>query len=132
MKKFLALMMVAIMALTCVSSAFAAEYRRFNISTDSIDIFQIGVANITKTGNTWHISVDEGASNLSETHRAVTRVHKGYDSASSTWVYSGQNYTRHPYKTAFLGKQSGISYRGRLDNRDTGWLEFHGNFYYNQ
>lgn len=127
MKKITALVLVGIMLLTGVSTALAAgESVPFHIVTENTENYQIGTSKQKKTQKYWHISIDESTSNVTPTHRAVTRVHKGYDAISSTWVYEGQEYDRCPYKTNYTGVVDGITFRGRLDNRDSGVLEFHG------
>lgn len=132
MKKFVASIMVAIMICSCISAALASS-TPFNVSTTSTTELQIATRQVVKpeSAKFWQISLDEERSNLSPTHRAVTRVHQGYNAISDTWVYSGPNYTQHDYKTLYKDKElTGVTYRGRLDNRDTGTLEFHGNFIY--
>ena len=136
MRKLIALITALVLCFAIVGSAMADGVvgdgkAQFSVSTDSTTSYQIGVNNIRKTGSRWYIGVDESRSNISATHRAVSRVHKGATSISALWVYSGSNYNSHPYSTGYTGVVEGVSFRARLDNRDTGWLEFHGTFYYN-
>ena len=132
MKKLMAFLLALVMVFALASTALAAdgvEMRYgFHISTTSTSEYQIGCSGIQKTGNEWYIVLDTSRSNVSPTHRAVTRVHDGYNAASSTWVYSGPSTTSHPYKTNYQGAFFDLSYRGRLDDRDSGVLEFHGTF----
>ncbi len=132
MKKFCALILAVVLMLTMTSMAFAVSPSpvRFNISTDNTVNFQIGAANISKDGNYWHVSFNEETSNVTPTHRAVVRIHQGYNAISSKWVYEGQEYDQHPYKTNYTKPLSGVSFRARLDDRDSGILEFHGNFFH--
>lgn len=130
-KKLFVCMLTLVMIFSLAGSALAVEIPMtyaFHISTDSTTEYQIGCTGIEKTENKWYISLDTSRSNLSPTHRAVTRVHAGANAASSTWVYSGPSTTMHSYKTNYQGVQFNLSYRGRLDNRDWGVLEFHGTF----
>lgn len=132
MKKMIALMLVLTLILTFAGSAMAVgENKPFHIQTDSTTEFMTGCYGITKTGNYWHIRVSTSTSNLSDTHRAVARVHQLANAASATWVYSGPNSTSHPYTADCQNLRYNISFRGRLDNRDSGTLQFHGDFYYN-
>lgn len=131
MKKLSILLVALILTLTTLGSALAEPVTMrytFDISTSNTSQYQIGCTGIEKTENKWYIVLDSSKSNLSSTHRAVTRVHNGADAASATWVYSGPNTTQHPYKANCQGVMSNLSYRGRLDNRDSGVLEFHGKF----
>lgn len=132
MKKFVAFILAMVMVFACVVSAMAAPLRqgyKFDVSTTSTTEFKTGCSGMSKTENKWYISLNAGISNLSSTHRAVARVHHGYDAASATYVYSGPSTTVHGYNADCQGFMSGLSFRARLDNRDTGTLEFHGTFY---
>ncbi len=129
MKKLFVLVLVLALAITGTSLAERTTMRyNFGISTTSTTEYQIGCTGIQKSENEWYIVLDVNNSNLSPTHRAVTRVHNGANAASATWVYSGPSTTHHPYKTNCQGVMFNLSYRGRLDNRDSGTLEFYGQF----
>ncbi len=129
MKKLFVLVLVLALAITGTSLAERTTMRyNFGISTTSTTEYQIGCTGIQKSENEWYIVLDVNNSNLSPTHRAVTRVHNGANAASATWVYSGPSTTHHPYKTNCQGVMLNLSYRGRLDNRDSGTLEFYGQF----
>ena len=133
MKKFIAMILVLVLICAVTSNAMAALSRFdkwFDIVTTSTTEFQTGCSGIYKSDNRWYIVLSESSSNLSATHRAVARVHKGSTAASATWVYSGPSSTVHPYTANCQGYQENLSFRGRLDNRDSGLLEFHGYFYY--
>ena len=132
MKKAMALALVLIMALAFAGSATAANYTaaRFDIATSSITEFKTGCYDLKKKDNSWYVSLTESSSNLSPTHRAVARVHQFENAVSATWVYSGSNSTVHPYTADCQGYQKHISFRARLDDRDSGLLEFHGYFNY--
>lgn len=130
MKKAMALVLVLIMVFAFAGSSLA-ERKWFDIVTESTTEFKTGCYDITKTTNLWQVSLSTSSSNLSPTHRAVARVHKGTDVASATWVYSGPSAESHGYGVNYQGYKSGLSFRGRLDNRDSGLLEFHGYFVYN-
>lgn len=125
MKKFVAAVLVVVMIFSVSSMAMAAS-TRFNIVTDSTTVLQIGTPKYNRTMTYWIVYVDMSTSNLSPTHRAVTRVHKGFDAVSATWVYSGENPTARGYNTGTANDVTGLTFRGRLDNRDSGILEFHG------
>lgn len=129
MKKLFVLVLVLALAITGTSFAERVTMRyNFGITTDSTTQYQIGCTGIQKSENEWYIVLNTSKSNLSPTHRAVTRVHNGANAASATWVYSGANATHHPYKTNCQGPMYNLSYRGRLDNRDSGTLKFYGQF----
>ena len=115
MKKIVALVLSLLLLLSLASVAVASV--PFHISTDSTTIFQVGTSQFQRNGTTWFLDVDMRTSNVSATHRAVTRVHHGVDAASATWVYSGPSGTSHPYISTYT---SGLTFRGRLDNRDSG------------
>ena len=117
------------LVLAFAGSAMGVE-TRFDIVTTSTTSFKTGCYGINKTGAYWFVRLDEDMSNLSPTHRAVTRVHKGYDPISAKWVYSGPNETYHGYNALYQGPVSGVSFRARLDDRDSGTLEFHGYFHH--
>lgn len=125
MKKLFSAVLVVVMVLSVTSMALAAS-TRFNIVTDSTTVLQVGTPQYNRTMQYWSVYVDMSTSNISPTHRAVTRVHKGYDAASATWVYSGENPTARGYKVGIALSETGLTFRGRLDNRDSGLLEFHG------
>ena len=125
MKKFVAAVLVVVMIFS-VSSMDMAASTRFNIVTDSTTVLQIGTPKYNRTMTYWIVYVDMSTSNLSHTHRAVTRVHKGFDAVSATWVYSGENPTARGYNAGTANNVTGLTFRGRLDNRDSGTLEFHG------
>ena len=125
MKKFVAAVLVVVMIFSVSSMAMAAS-TRFNIVTDSTTVLQIGTPKYNRTMTYWIVYVDMSTSNLSPTHRAVTRVHKGFDAVSATWVYSGENPTARGYNAGTANNVPGLTFRGRLDNRDSGTLEFHG------
>lgn len=129
MKKMIALMLVLTLILTFAGSAMAVG-TRFDIVTASTTSFKTGCYGFMPTGTRWFIRLDEDMSNLSSNHRAVTRVHQGSTPISATWVYSGPNETEHPYGSNFNPEGMTISYRGRLDDRDSGTLEFHGYFHH--
>lgn len=129
MKKLFVLVLVLALAITSTSFAETVTMRyNFGITTTSTTQYQIGCTGIQKTENAWYIVLDTSRSNLSPTHRAVTRVHNGANAASATWVYSGPSTTNHPYKTNCQGVMYNLSYRGRLDDRDSGTLNFYGQF----
>lgn len=131
MKKCIAIILTLAITFAFATSAMAEVVTMkygFDVTTSSTSHFSIGCNGIEKTENQWYISLRTASSNLSETHRAVTRVHCGYDAASPTFVYSGANTTRRGYNADYQGFQSGLSFRARLDNRDSGTLEFHGTF----
>ena len=125
MKKFIALVLAIAMLLSIASVASASSVN-FNISTSITSVFQVGTIQFARDNTYWWLDVDMRTSNVSDTHRAVTRVHCGVNAASAKWVYSGPNGTSHNYIT---GYDSGLTFRGRLDDRDSGQLEFHGKFY---
>lgn len=125
MKKFVAAVLVVVMIFSVSSMAMAAS-TRFNIVTDSTTVLQIGTPKYNRTMTYWIVYVDMSTSNLSPTHRAVTRVHKGFDAVSATWVYSDENPTARGYNAGTANNVTGLTFRGRLDNRDSGTLEFHG------
>ena len=125
MKKFVAGVLVVVMIFSVSSMAMAAS-TRFNIVTDSTTVLRIGTPKYNRTMTYWIVYVDMSTSNLSPTHRAVTRVHKGFDAVSATWVYSGENPTARGYNAGTANNVTGLTFRGRLDNRDSGTLEFHG------
>ena len=129
MKKILAVVLTLSLVLAFAGSAMA-DRNRFDIVTTSTTSFQTGCYGITKTGPRWFIKLDEDMSNLSPTHRAVVRIHEGYNAISATWVYSGPNETEHGYNSGKTGTVNNVSFRGRLDDRDSGLLEFHGYFYH--
>ena len=128
MKKMIAVVLVLTMVMAFASSAMAASVSaNFHISTSSTTTFQTGCSGMKLDGtNWWYIELDEAASNLSATHRAVTRVHQGTKAISATWVYSGPNTANRQH--TYDPDGSTASYRGRLDDRDSGTLEFHGKF----
>ena len=128
MKKMIAVVLVLTMVLAFASSAMAVPIsKNFHISTSSTTSFQTGCSGMNlSTTNWWYIELDEAASNLSATHRAVTRVHQGTKAISATWVYSGPNTTNRQH--TFSGNTPLASFRGRLDDRDSGTMEFHGKF----
>lgn len=135
MKKKVAFLLALVMAFALAGSALASDNEHmvtmrytFHITTSSTSEYQVGCSGIEKTENRWYIILDESRSNLSPTHRAVTRVHDGYNAASATWVYSGPSRNEHPYNADCQGVKNNLSYRGRLDDRDSGVLEFHGTF----
>lgn len=127
MKKIIAVVLVLTMILAFASSALAIG-TRFDIVTSSTSSLMTGCSGLRLSGNYWFMRLDEDMSNLSSTHRAVTRVHQGTNPISATWVYSGPNETEHTH--TFSGTTANASYRGRLDNRDSGLLEFHGYFHH--
>ena len=127
MKKMLAVVLVLTMVMAFSNSAMAA-YKRFDIVTESTSAFKTGCSSMLLQDHYWFMRLDEDMSNLSSTHRAVTRVHQGTTPISATWVYSGPNETDHPH--TFTGSVANASYRGRLDDRDSGTLEFHGYFHH--
>lgn len=129
MKKVIAIVMVLTMVFTFASSALAVG-TRFDIVTTSTSSLMTGCSGITKKDAHWFLKINTDTSNLSSTHRAVTRVHQGTEPISATWVYSGPNETDRAYNTGKGGTVSGVSFRGRLDNRDSGTLEFHGYFHH--
>ncbi len=132
MKKFVAFILAMVMVFTFAVSAMAVPQRKgytFHVTTTSTTVYQIGCSGIQKSENKWYISLNEKDSNLSPTHRAVARVHHGFDAASATYVYSGPSTNQHGYNADCQGYMDGLSFRARLDNRDTGTLEFHGTFY---
>lgn len=131
MKKCIAIVLTLVMTFALATSAMAEMVTMrysFDVSTSSTSVFSIGCTGIQKTEDKWYISLNTSSSNLSETHRAVARVHCGYDAASPKFVYSGPSTTPHGYNANYQGYQSGLSFRARLDNRDSGTLEFHGTF----
>lgn len=126
MKKFIALILALVLVLSMASFAFAEP---FDISTSSTSVYAIGCSyNKVYNSPGWYISISESRSNLSPTHRAVARCHNKADAISATWVYSGTNSSQHPYNTSAKAYISGATFRGRLDDRDSGTLEFHGTF----
>lgn len=128
MKKILAVVLTLSLVLAFTGSAMAVG-TRFDIVTSSTTSFKTGCT-VDELKNTyWFMRLDEDLSNLSPTHRAVTRIHQGVNPISATWVYSGPNETEHPH--TYKDGAGVVSYRGRLDNRDSGTLEFHGYFHYN-
>lgn len=131
MKKFVATLLTLVMVFALTSYAFA-DSKPFHVSTSSTSVFMTGASSITRTNNKgWYASISASQSNLSPTHRAVARVHQQENAVSASWVYSGTDSTTHPYNAGTSISASGLSFRARLDNRDSGTLEFHGNFYYN-
>lgn len=130
MKKFFSLLLCAVLLSVSVTGAFAQDFGsvHYNINTDSTTTFQAASSVVTSTGDHWWISITSGT--VSDTHRAVIRVHSGYNAASSLWVYSSNNTTLRAYKTAYLGGGFDVQLRGRLDNRDSGTLNIGGYFHY--
>ncbi|MEG1983633.1 MAG: hypothetical protein RR037_07890 [Alistipes sp.] len=123
MKKFAALILTLIMMVSISSVASAVS---FDIVTTSKDVYQVGTQIFSTNNYNWFINVNMGTSNIALDHRAVVRVHQGVNAASATWVYGAPNGASHPY---ISGYKDGLTFRGRLDNRDSGLLEFHGTFY---
>ncbi|MEG1360788.1 MAG: hypothetical protein RSE23_14100 [Clostridia bacterium] len=128
MKKTIAIVLVLTMVFAFASSAMAVG-TRFDIVTSSTTSLMTGCSGLRLTGTYWFMRLDENTSNLSPTHRAVTRVHQGTNPISATWVYSGPNETNHPH-TFNKYSTTNASFRGRLDDRDSGTLEFHGYFHH--
>ena len=129
MKKMIAVVLVLTMVLAFASSAMATG-TRFDIVTDSTSSLKTGCVVASKTGAHWFMRLDEDMSNLSSTHRAVVRIHEGANAISATWVYSGPNETERGYNAGKAGTVYNVSFRGRLDNRDSGLLEFHGYYHH--
>ena len=125
MKKFIAAILVLTLVLAFASVAMAAR-TPFHIVTDSTSIYQVGTPLYTRVAQSWYLDIDTSTSNVAPDHRAVTRVHLGVNAASATWVYSGANGTSHGYNSNIGLNQEGLTFRGRLDNRDSGTLQFHG------
>lgn len=122
---------VLVLALMVTGTSFAEKVTMmydFGIVTASTTQYQTGCTGIEKTENEWYIVLDTSRSNLSSTHRAVTRVQYGNTVASATWVYAGSSTAHHPYKANCQGVMYNLSYCGRLDNRDAGTLKFYGKF----
>lgn len=127
MKKILAVALTLSLVLAFANSAMAVG-SRFDIVTSSTTSFKTGCYGLRLGGSYWFVRLDEDMSNLSPTHRAVVRVHQGENPISAKWVYSGPNETEHPH--TFTGTVANASFRGRLDDRDSGLLEFHGYFHH--
>lgn len=131
MKKLISAILVLTLVLAFASSAMAYEFKSlpFSFVTDSTSVFNVG-PKFDKVGNSWYIAFSESRSNVSPTHRAVTRVHLGAKAISATWVVSENTYSIHPYIPGYTATVRGATYRARLDDRDSGTLQFHGDFYY--
>ena len=127
MKKILAVVLTLSLVLAFAGRAMAVG-TRFHIVTSSTTSFQTGCSVAELKDTYWFMRLDEDMSNLSPTHRAVTRVHQGVNPISATWVYSGPSETEHTH--TYKENAGNASYRGRLDNRDSGTLEFHGYFHH--
>ncbi|MEG2267522.1 MAG: hypothetical protein RSC68_24735 [Acinetobacter sp.] len=129
MKKIIAAILVLTLVLTVASVAMAGD-ANFHIVTDSTSVYTVGHSPVDKTASKWTIRIDVAASNLSSTHRAVARVHKGSPAISATYVFTENTYNNYGYKQGYTGLVSGITFRSKLDDRDSGTLEFHGRFIY--
>ncbi len=126
MKKFLALVMATMMICAVMTTAMAEttiewegeDTRNFHSWTTPAD----------SSGGSWHIVWGENT-NIASNLRAVVRVHSGERAASATWVYSSKSEKYHPYNSGFGYGACKTELRGRLDNRDSGWLIVDGTFY---
>ncbi|MEG1092547.1 MAG: hypothetical protein RSE38_14515 [Acinetobacter sp.] len=126
MKKSVAIILVLSLVLS-IASVASAKTTDFNIVTSSTNIYQVGTAKFDRNLNQWYVDINMSTSNIAADHRAVTRVHQGASVASATWVYSAYSDVPRGY---ISGYKTGLTYRGRLDDRDSGLLEFHGVFHY--
>ena len=96
----------------------------------STSSFMTGCSDITKYNNAWFVRYNEDTSNITPTHRAVVRIHKGTQPITPKWVYDSPYERDRPYNTGYTGTVTGVSFRARLDDRDSGTLEFHGYYYH--
>lgn len=76
MKKSIAAILILTLILVFVGSAMAVG-SRFDIVTSSTSSFMTGCSDITKYNNAWFVRYNEDTSNITPTHRAVVRIHKG-------------------------------------------------------
>ncbi|MEG1155961.1 MAG: hypothetical protein RSD94_08810 [Acinetobacter sp.] len=129
MKKTIAIVMVLTMVFAFASSAMAVG-SRFDIVTSNTSSLVTGASGITKTGNAWFVRYNENTSNITATHRAVVRIHRGTQPITPTWVYDKPYELNRPYYPGYTTTVDGVSFRARLDDRDSGTLEFHGYFYH--
>ena len=119
MKKFIALLMAALLICGTVGAAMA-ETSFYYYGTKQYD-FDPWSSPATATGKNWHITWGANA-NMTSNRRAVIRVLDGDDQstfASELWVYSSKSSAYHPYKDAWVnsGRKSCIG--GHLDDRDS-------------
>lgn len=126
MKKFIALLMVALMICGSISSAMAQT--TFEVKNLDSSDFYSWTTPYPSSGQNWHITWTK--SNISLTHRAVVRVFSGSDYASSKFVYTYHSTNYHPYKDGYGGGNNKSTYlKGRLDDRDSGTLSAEGTFW---
>lgn len=130
MKKLVSLLL-CIVILCGAASAFAEEYDRiwYSIETSSTSVYSVGHTPVDKWRDDWYIGIDS-RSNVSSTHRAVGRVHCGAEAITPTFVFNGTSYNHHEYDTYWEYEAYGVTFRARLDNRDSGTLNFYGYYYY--
>lgn len=115
----------------CVTAFADYSQAPFSVETTSKMDFKVGTEKLNKKrGSDWYLSVNMDKSNISDTHRAVVRVYKGTEVISATWVYSGESTTPHGYNSDCQKGMNGITFRARLDTRDSGTLVFKGRFCY--
>ena len=130
MRKMIALVMGLLMLFAVTTNALAYGTGTYSIGTSSTTTFMDGCPNSTyyNTGSDWMIEIACG--NVSPTHRLVMKIQSGANTASSVWVYSTDSGKYHPYKVAYQSPGHLVRVWGRLDNRDSGYLEAAGAFYY--
>ncbi len=131
MKKFVALLMVALLVCGSIGSAMAQQNFRWSGGNADFEPWTTidGIAQYARSnGSNWHITWE--SSNISSSHRAVVRIFTSTgDYASSKWVYSTQSTAYHPYKDGCGGGKTDTGIWGRLDDRDSGTLSVKGVFY---
>lgn len=86
MKKSIAAILILTLILVFAGSAMAVG-SRFDIVTSSTSSFMTGCSGITKLKNAWFVRYNEDTSNITPTHRAVVRIHKGTQPITPKWVY---------------------------------------------
>ena len=129
MKKSIAAILILTLILVFAGSAMAVG-SRFDIVTSSTSSFMTGCSGIMKYNNAWFVRYNEDTSNITPTHRAVVRIHKGAQPITPKWVYDSPYERDRPYNTGYTETVTGVSFRARLDDRDSGTLEFHGYYHH--
>lgn len=121
MKKFLAMILCAIMVCAVATNAMAATISGTLTSTKT---FKNVTTTVAIEGSDWTASF----TGASSTQRVVARVHAGYDAASASWVFSGYSTTPHDYKPEYMYTSELITLRARIDTRDVGPITISGVF----
>lgn len=131
MKKFIALLMVAMLACGSIGSALAQQ--NFDWSGGNSDFAAWttvnGVAQYAQSsGSNWHITWT--STNIASNNRAVVRIFTSTgEYASSKFVYTTTSSDYHPYKDGCGKGKKDTGIWGRLDDRDSGPLIVKGVFY---